>query len=54
MKAQRRFGPALSWPPIASAFLVGVAVLVLARPLAIPRAVYSMRNIQEVCIVGIS
>jgi hypothetical protein len=33
MKAQRRFGLALSWPPIASAFLVGVAVLVLASQL---------------------
>jgi hypothetical protein len=33
MKAQPRFGLALSWPPIASAFLVGVAVLVLASQL---------------------
>jgi hypothetical protein len=36
MKAQRRFGLALSWPPITSAFLVDVAVLVLASHL--PRA----------------
>jgi hypothetical protein len=33
LKAQRRFGLALSLPPIASAFLVGVAVLVLASHL---------------------
>jgi hypothetical protein len=30
MKAQRRLGLALSWPWITSAFLVDVAVLVLA------------------------
>jgi len=36
MKAQRRFGLALSWPPITSAFLTDVAVLVLASHLPEP------------------
>jgi hypothetical protein len=33
MKAQRRLGLALSWPRITSAFLIDVAVLVLASHL---------------------
>jgi hypothetical protein len=35
MKAQRRFGPALSWPRITSAFLLNVAALILASHLPV-------------------
>ncbi len=36
MKAQRRFGLALSWPWLTSAFLIDIAVLVLPNHLPIP------------------
>jgi hypothetical protein len=35
MKARRRFGLALSWPRITSAFLLDVAVLILASHLRV-------------------
>ena len=52
MKAQRRLGPALSWPRITLVFLTDVAVLVLASHLPGARVVpaRALRDHEQVAV----
>ena len=53
MKAQRRFGLALSWPRITSAFLLDIVVLILASHLPVASGLARQpRNLLEPATFG--